>query len=111
MTIRDHLGPRLRWIVALTYAGLGLSLAGIIVGLVVWQHPVQALVLPGVAVALVAWVAGCYVCLWCPRCRGNLGPMLLRAGLRGLAWRMRFCPYCGTGLDDELPAKTEGDLL
>jgi hypothetical protein len=89
MTIRERLGPRLWWIVGTTYAGAGLSLAGFFLGLALWQQPVLAIVLPGLVVVLVASMAGYYICLWCPRCQANLGPLLMYAALRGLAWRVR----------------------
>jgi hypothetical protein len=71
----------------------------------------MAIELPGFAVLLVATMAGYYGYLRCPRCRGNLGILFMQPEWPALQPRVRFCPYCGSNLDEELPAEAGGDRL
>jgi hypothetical protein len=111
MTARERLDRRLRWIVGASYAGIGLFLAGVILGILFWQQPVLPVVIPGLAVAVIAGMAGYCGCLRCPRCQANLGAPLMQEVRRAAPQRVRFCPYCGADLDAELPGEGDGDGL
>jgi hypothetical protein len=110
MTIRSMLNRRMWWFGRLMSAGMGAGLVGVLVGQATGRPAVLALVLPGFGVAFVAGMVAQFVGFLCPRCRGNLAPTLLRYGWFSVDRRVRFCPYCGTGLDEELPSDAESDL-
>jgi hypothetical protein len=84
------------------YIGMGLFLAGILLGQVFGQWAVPGISLPGFAVAFVGAMIGYHGGLRCPRCRGNLGPLVMVDGGLRVSRRLGFCPYCGCGLDEEL---------
>lgn len=87
------------------YFGCGLILIGILFGAVLGQQQVlvQAVSLPGFAVAFVVAMAAHFIALRCPRCRGNLDTLIMQRGWLSVHRSVRFCPYCGCGLDEELP--------
>jgi hypothetical protein len=96
MTALERLVRRVWWVRVAIYLGVGLFLIGILVGIGRWQQASWPIALSGFAVAFVASMAGYYVCLRCPRCQGNLGTLFMYA-----EWlSVRFCPYCGTNLDE-----------
>src|SRR5687767_7962733 len=55
-------------------------------------------------VFLVAGVASSARLVCCPWCREGLFSILSKSKLSKLK-RMRYCPYCGKKLDDEVPEK------
>jgi hypothetical protein len=105
MTTRARLNRRMRWIGGTIYAGFGLSLAGFLIGIVQGGQPVAAIALPGFVVAFVVMVIAHFGALACPRCRGNLAVLVMQRGGLRVDPRVCFCPYCGVGLDAELPAE------
>lgn len=105
MTARERLNRRMRWVGGTMYAGLGLFLVGIAIGAVVGEQPVLAVSLPGFAVASVVGTISQFMAFRCAWCRGNMAPLLMQRGWRSVDSRVGFCPYCGRGLDDELPAE------
>lgn len=105
MTARTQLDRRLRWIAGATYVGAGLFLVGILIGVVFGRDPVLVISLPGFAVAFVASMSAHFGGLRCPRCRGNLGPLVMQFPGLSVDRRVCFCPYCGGGLDEEFPAE------
>ena len=65
--------------------------------------PNQFPVIPIVALAI-AWltVMGTFVIgIRCPFCRGRLTQLVFHSGFFGVSPRVRFCPYCGTNLDED----------
>jgi hypothetical protein len=61
-------------------------------------------VLPLIAVLVPVALVANFFCLRCPRCQGNLASMILHQGWFFVSPRIRYCPYCGGNLDEELPA-------
>ena len=109
MTARGHLNRRMRWVGGTMYAGLGLFLAGIALGAAVGGQPLLAVSLPGFAVAFAVGMVSQFTAFRCPRCRGNLAPLVMQRGWLSVDPSVRFCPYCGRGLDEELPAGVAAD--
>ena len=108
MTARMQLNRRMRWLGSAVYAGTALFVSGILLGLVLGQPPVLAISIPGFAAAWLASMAGFYVgLLRCPWCRANLGALVMQHGVLAINRRVCFCPYCGVGLDEELPVETQ----
>jgi hypothetical protein len=97
------LNRRMRWVMGAQCTGGGLFVGGILGGAVLGQAPLLTVALPGFAVACVFTIAAHLIAFPCPRCHGNLAPLVM--GWFSVDKRLRFCPYCGGGLDDELPAK------
>lgn len=109
MTGREHLNRRKRWAAGGAVAGVGLVVAGVgamplLAGAGVVGPAVVAVVLPGVVLLLAAIVVGQQFLFRCPWCRGNLGPLMAGAGWWRVSPKVRFCPYCGTDLDDPIDA-------
>ena len=77
--------------------------------MVLGQQPVLAVSLPGFAVAFVVSMVSQFVAFRCPWCRGNLAPLVMQRGWLSVDSRVCFCPYCGRGLDEELPAEAGPD--
>ncbi|HUR55004.1 MAG TPA: hypothetical protein VMZ71_12805 [Gemmataceae bacterium] len=108
MTGREWLDRRMRWPGVVMYVGLGLAVAGFVVAKVDWQLPIVAvLTTGGVLLALVGGLAQ-FVIVRCPWCRGGLGSLAMQLRTRSASLRIRFCPYCGHSLDEELPAGVAG---
>jgi hypothetical protein len=107
MTARTQLDRLLRWMRGAIYFGLGLFFLGILLGAILDEQEVliPAISLPGFAIAFVANMVGYFGALRCPRCRGNLGPLLMPQERRwfSVVHSVCFCPYCGSSLDEELP--------
>jgi hypothetical protein len=105
MTARALLDRRMRWIGGAMYTGGGLFFAGILLGMVLGQDPVLAVSLPGFAVMFVVGIVAQFIGLRCPRCRGNLAPLVMQRGWLSVDRRLSLCPYCGGRLDKELSAQ------
>jgi hypothetical protein len=109
MTGREHLNRRKRWLALAVLAGIVLALIGAAHaaagGGVITAVPVVA----GVVLLFVGAVAGQFVAMRCPWCRGNLGHLLMHAGWWKIDRRVRCCPYCGAELDDETDAPAGAD--
>lgn len=101
MTVREQLNRGPRRVRPLGLAGATLFIAGMVIGVVHSGPPILALVLPGFALAFVAAMYAQFVAFRCGRCRGNLGPLVI-PGSWSVDRRVRFCPFCGIGLDEEL---------
>jgi hypothetical protein len=84
MTARARLNRRMRWVGGTMYAGLGLFLAGILLGMAFGRQPILAASLPGFAAAFGSGLVAHFLAFRCPRCRGNLAPWLCSAA--GSRW-------------------------
>jgi hypothetical protein len=73
-----------------------------------WQGVAESLVLPGFAVAFLASMGIHYVAMRCLRCGGNFGSLVMQRGGLRIDRRLRYCPYCGVGLDEEPPPELSG---
>ena len=67
------------------------------------------MVVPGVVVFVATVFAVQKLLFRCPWCRGNLGALLSQKGLWRIDPKVRFCPYCGTDLDDPVGAAGDWD--
>jgi hypothetical protein len=96
----------------IVYGGVGLFLAGIVIGLVfgedsvLAEEPVYFLCLPGLGAAVLGALFMYLHRLPCPRCRNELGYLFLQDSLLQVTKEWRFCPYCGLALDDPMPERT-----
>jgi hypothetical protein len=108
--MREGLNRPMRWAVAGLYGGLGLFLAGILAGAAIGDLPILAVSLPGFAVAFVVGVMIQFVWFRCQRCSGNLAPLIMQRPRWSVDPRLRFCPYCGCELDEELPPQGPAGL-
>jgi hypothetical protein len=106
MTTRTQFDRQMRWVSSLIYAGFGLFVIGLVIGEALGQGPILAVYLPGFVIAFVTMLCAYSVGFRCPKCRCNLGVLVLQRGGFRVDKRLRFCPYCGTGLDDELPGSS-----
>ena len=102
MTGRTQLDRRMRWVNGLVYAGFGVFIAGIVIGVVFGKEAVLAISIPGFVVAFIAAMVGHLVAFQCPRCQGNLGALAMQRPGFCFNSRIRFCPYCGAGIDEEM---------
>lgn len=112
MTGREQLSRRKRWAALATVGGLlllfvGLGMLPFLAGEGVGGPAITAVVVPGVVVFVGTVLAAQKFLYRCPWCRGNLGALLSQKGLWRMDPKVRFCPYCGTDLDD--PVGTTGD--
>jgi len=87
---------------AAIYGGAAVFIAGIVIGLLLGEDPILEVSLPGFAFTFVAMVFVLWHGLPCPRCNKNLGTLLLQQGGFRTDKEVQFCPYCGTGIDDEM---------
>ncbi|MFO0796508.1 MAG: hypothetical protein U0804_03465 [Gemmataceae bacterium] len=105
MTGREYLNRRKRWVFGGVAVGIVLLVGGLaglplLVGAGLDGPAVTAVVVPGVAVFVATVIAGQKFLFRCPWCRGNLGVLLTQKGVWRTDPKVRFCPYCGTDLDD-----------
>jgi hypothetical protein len=99
MTIRQHFERIKRRVMLVAFAGFAVAVLGT---LWVRYHPPWSpapSLTGGITLALgllYGWLA-----LRCPVCRGSWYSLALRPGqsLFGIDRRLRYCPYCGTGID------------
>jgi hypothetical protein len=102
------LDRRLRTISLASWSGIACFGAGVIATNAL--HLRGWLIAPGLAGFALAFVSITYahlVGLRCPRCGGNLAPLLLRKpGLRTDA-SVRVCPYCSVALDAPLERRID----
>jgi hypothetical protein len=104
MTAREKLNRQMPWLVVPGYTGGGLFVSGACLPAALGQ-PVAALVVVGLigfAVAFALLMAAHLFAFRCPRCRGNIGPLIMQRGGLSVDQRLNFCPYCGSELDEEL---------
>ncbi|HYH65526.1 MAG TPA: hypothetical protein VD866_12590 [Urbifossiella sp.] len=109
MTGREQLNRRKRWAAGGALAGVALIVAGVVglplmAGAGVAGPAMAAAVVPGVLVFVVVVVLGQQYLFRCPWCRGNMGPLMTNSGWWRMNPKVRFCPYCGTDLDDPVGA-------
>jgi len=108
MTGREKLNRRKRWAAGGALAGVGLIVAGVAVPLLAGAEvagmAMAAVVVPGVLVFVVVVVVGQQYLFRCPWCRGNMGPLMSHSGWWRVSPKVRYCPYCGTDLDDPVGA-------
>jgi hypothetical protein len=103
MTIRDYLRRQKRRYAAVVNLGVLVFIGGAIAGTSgSWL----------LALALVAFVVcglgGLFLglCVRCPNCGGRFGPVLGAVGSPfTVPANLRFCPFCGIGLDSPYPEK------
>src|SRR5262245_18164702 len=99
MTIRAFLDRRLQRIITASFGGIGLFLAGMVVGILANEEAIiLATTLPGFFIAFMTMMVGAYCALRCPRCRGNLAPTIFGSGGFSVDLQLRCCPFCGVGL-------------
>jgi hypothetical protein len=107
MTAREKINGRKRWLMFAVVLGIGSFIAAAFLGGRAGQGEPYLFALPGFLVAFLGVLCGQYFWFRCPWCRGNLAPLAFhRPG--GLNRQVKFCPYCGHELDDELP---NGDVV
>jgi hypothetical protein len=88
-------------------AGLFVFVASLIAGELILGPWVFKLVgFPAFVAVFVVSIVGHFCFFRCPACRGNLAPLIFAHGPRRVDPRIRFCPYCGTDVDAELPAES-----
>lgn len=104
MTIREYLRQRIKrirrfalmaWLVMFSCA----------LGIIFSPHEVQAVVVAGLILSAAVF-AGFFVYLYtsgirCPRCQGKFGPLAPYFGWRSEGL-IKFCPFCGTSIDEEV---------
>jgi hypothetical protein len=84
---------------------MGLSLAAWLASLFVGPWAFLLVGLPPFVLSFAVTLFGQWAWLRCPRCKGNLAPLISWHGGRQVSQRLRYCPYCGGDLDEELPDK------
>lgn len=102
MTVRAWLNYRVRWQMGVSCAGVVLFISGILLEQAFGQQIVTLVAIPGFALAFLMTVYAYYFGLRCPKCWGNMAPLVFQKGGFSVDQRVRFCPYCGYALDDDL---------
>jgi hypothetical protein len=92
----------MRWLGIIMNCGAALCLAGIGIGAILGKEPILAVFLTGFVISGVTLLFTMYRGLPCPRCRRNLGTLVLRHGAFRVHKEIRFCPFCGYALDEDL---------
>ena len=113
MTVRDFFNRRLRVVVPALYAGGALFAAGVLLTQAFGQLALIVIAITGWVIGFTALILASYVWLRCPVCRGNLAGLLMMhrwPWRHTVAGRIRFCPYCGVGMDEEVPAKEPASM-
>ena len=105
MTGRQVLDRRVRYSMVVGYGGAGLVAVTLLGGQAVGRSAPPALYLSGFALMALAGIYAHFLGLRCQWCRGNLGGLGFGWGGWSFDRRVQCCPYCGRGLDEELPAK------
>lgn len=114
MTGREHLNRRKKWTAGGVVVGIVLLVTGVVllpllVGAGLDGPVLTAVVVPGVVVFVGTLIAGQKLLFRCPWCRGHLGPLLTQKGVWRIDPKVRFCPYCGTDLDDPVGGTADWD--
>jgi hypothetical protein len=107
MTSREILnrrGRRISWVV---YVGFVLFMCGVCAAMIWGQagntpSAVAAIAFSGFGVMAVGMMWASRVGLRCPSCRGNVSSIVLDGGGFTVGSAVRYCPYCGRLLDEEL---------
>jgi hypothetical protein len=107
MTIREKFNRRMRPFSILAGVSAVLIVAGVFAGM--GGPPVLALVIPGFAIFMLAGVWMQLFALRCPVCSGNCGPLVMQQSWLKVNVGLKYCPYCGVGLDDELDSTDDPD--
>ncbi len=102
MTARDLINRRKRWLLIAVVLGVTLFIAAVVLAANTGQGELYLLVIPGFAIMLLTLFWGQFSWFRCPWCQENLSPLAFQR-LGGLSQRVKFCPYCGHEVDDELP--------
>jgi hypothetical protein len=94
-TIRDYIKRRVRWSMAIGFAGWLVFGSGIVTGnqaISPFVDAVGALMFGGAILAM-QWIK-------CPKCSTRLGQIGMTLAVPGLKPQPNFCPYCGVSLDE-----------
>ncbi len=100
MTIRQILNRTKRRVVTLWFVCFGLFILGPIVFSDVVFMVILGLV--GFGIAFVTMFYSYMFGLPCPKCRTSWGLFAYHHGGFSISQRIRFCPFCGTNIDDDL---------
>jgi hypothetical protein len=102
MTARDWLNRRQRRLSYVIIYGIVFWAVGTPIGVLLERVSIVAVAQSGFAVAFVTIFVQLFW-LRCPFCGYSIGYVLNQRGDFRIDPRVRFCPYCGGALDDELP--------
>ena len=102
MTARERINRRKRWVLFPLLLGIGVLIAAVAVGSKPGRGDFVFLAVPAFALMSLVLLLAQFFWLRCPWCRGNLAPLAFQR-LGGLPKGVKFCPYCGHELDDQLP--------
>jgi hypothetical protein len=105
MTARDQLNRRMRLVGIVMSVAFALVLIGIAVSEFVGQQTFLFIFAPGFAMTVIASHALHFFLLRCPKCVGNLSPLLWWRGSLPIDLRVGYCPFCGVSLDEDLPSR------
>jgi hypothetical protein len=105
MTIRQSFN-RKRSIIFLIF------LAGILLQIILFQTvilkttgPTPLYLFSGAIIAFVAGLCN-YFAIRCPLCKGNIGLVFwYSGGILYISKKIRYCPYCGSSIDEETENK------
>jgi phage FluMu protein Com len=100
-TIREELTRTKRRIFIVAYAGFAVFVGGIVLG-TVHGGPPHPIAIVGFFIAFAAMMSA-YIILKCPKCKAHMGLFLVQSGNPfGVQKKMKFCPYCGTDIDETI---------
>jgi hypothetical protein len=108
MSGRAVLDRRMRWCMGVVYAGGALCLAGVLGYTLTGRGEWFGLWFPGFPAAFLGMAYAQLLGVRCPWCRGNLAPLALQRGGLSFDRRVRCCPYCARGLDEEFEPAVAG---
>jgi hypothetical protein len=93
----------MKWIGFAMCIGMGLFVGGALFSEESDNQRVNAISVTGFAILFLVGLFAQFVALRCHQCRGNLGMIIMRSSCLYVDGSLRFCPYCGCGMDDQLP--------
>ncbi|MHB1426146.1 MAG: hypothetical protein ACYC3I_23530 [Gemmataceae bacterium] len=103
MTIRMLIEAKKRRYVVVAILGIAIAIGGVILEeLKILNMDVPLAALPGLAIFIFTLLYANFFAFRCPRCGGNWAVLAVQRYFFILDRRIRYCPYCGADIDNEI---------
>jgi hypothetical protein len=101
LTIRKLFERRKRWITAVIIGCILMALGGALLASLLKISPVYSFI-PFFAVFVITIIFAQSSAFHCPLCDKNLNQLVMQGNFMGIDQNIRYCPFCGVGLDVEI---------